>query len=56
METLFLKILYHSLFFIVTLCILVIGWVVAWKYTISHIPIVREICGLNNDIQEKDLD
>ena len=47
MNSLIIKILYHLLFFIFTILFLVLGWGLSWKYTLSHIPIVREICGLD---------
>ena len=35
------------LFYTGLFLILMIGWYLVWKYSLSHIPIVREVCGLN---------
>lgn len=47
------KIFTHLFFFVIVVLVLCIGWFIAWKYTISDIPIVREICGLNGETSNK---
>ena len=39
----FLVIIFYLGFFL----ILTISWYMIWKYNLSHIPIVREVCGLD---------
>ena len=35
-------------FFSLVLMLLTVGWFFTWKYILSKVPIIREVCGLSN--------
>lgn len=55
MPTSLITICLTILFFFGLLIIIISGWYLVWKYSLSHIPIVREVCGLglNNNNNNK---
>ena len=35
-------------FLSLVLMLLIVGWFCTWKYILSKVPIIREVCGLSN--------